>query len=197
MRFILLSNASNHSLFSKRFILFIILSVNFINIEISNKSILLSSAIIDDHWAIKSPYTVGMNETKLIQLDSYIDENLGLLDSMIIIKNGFVIKENYYNNQHENYLHSVYSITKSIMSVLLGIAIFNGFIGDLNQKVINFFPNYNINNLDDMKRNISIENLLTMTSGFDWNESGLSYQDPNNSFSDMLNNLKPIQYMLD
>lgn len=66
-------------------------------------------------------------------------------------------------------MHVMQSVTKSITSVLIGIAINNGFIKSVNQSIFDYLPNHqHLNN--DGKNSITIEHLLTLTSGLQWNE---------------------------
>ena len=82
-----------------------------------------------------------------------------------------LVEEAYFAPlNHRDSLHNIHSCTKSFTSALVGIALDKGLIKDLNQKVVDFFPEINITKLDEWKKNITIENLLTMTSGFDWPE---------------------------
>ena len=96
--------------------------------------------------------------------------DFGKIDSLIIIKNGNLVVNEYDNNYNSSTIHTVQSITKSITSILIGIAIDQGKITTENEKVIDYFKDYNIENLDNNKKGITIKNLLTMTSGFDWDE---------------------------
>lgn len=92
---------------------------------------------------------------------------------------------NYFNSWwHPFYrgsdLHSLQSVTKTITSVIIGAAIARKEFPDVNTPVLTFFDTTLIRNIDARKRRITIRHLLTMTAGFDWNESKLSYMDPKN-----------------
>lgn len=66
------------------------------------------------------------------------------------------------NNQDS--IHRIYSCSKSITSATLGIAIHEGYIADVEQKVLDFFPEYVVENPDSLKETITIRHLLTMSS---------------------------------
>jgi len=72
------------------------------------------------------------------------------------------------------------SVTKSVTSTLVGIALGQDKISGVSVKVMDFFNENEIGNVDDWKRDLSLEDILTMRSGIDWNES-ISYTNPENS----------------
>ena len=77
-------------------------------------------------------------------------------------------------------LHTMQSVTKTVTSLIIGIAIGRGDFPSLDTPVMSFFKASEVANLDDRKRHMTIRHLLTMTSGLDWNEN-LPYVDPKNS----------------
>ena len=94
-------------------------------------------------------------------------------DSLLILHKGKIVHEQYYNGYDANTVHKQFSITKSVMSALIGIAIGEGHIGSVNDKVIDYFPEAVIPAGHESKKKMTIEHLLTMTSGLDtdacWN----------------------------
>ena len=91
--------------------------------------------------------------------------------SIVIVRKGYIVAEQYYSDDYgPEDLHRIYSCTKSINSALLGITIEQGYLSGVNEKMIDFFPEYEIENLTDDKRNITLEHLLTMSSGLEWYE---------------------------
>jgi CubicO group peptidase (beta-lactamase class C family) len=72
-----------------------------------------------------------------------------------------------------------------------------GFIKNVSQKVVDFFPNRTIANLDSRKLNMTLWHLLTMTTGFAWDEWSLPYEDPRNSDNGMQSSRDAVQYVLD
>ena len=81
-------------------------------------------------------------------------------------------------------LHTLQSVTKTVTSVIIGVAKARGEFPDLSTPVLKFFDESKVANVDERKRRITIRHLLTMTGGFDWNED-LPYYDPNNACSQM------------
>lgn len=93
-------------------------------------------------------------------------------------------------------LHSLQSVTKTITSVIIGIAVGRGEFPSIDTPVVQFFDTTRIANLNDRKRQMTIRHLLTMTTGLDWNEE-LPYDDPNNSSSIMEASWDWVQYTID
>lgn len=96
---------------------------------------------------------------------------------------------NYFNPWWHPYyrrgeLHTMQSVTKTITSVVIGVATARNEFPALDTTVLKFFDGAKVANVDDRKRRMTIRHLLTMTAGFDWNED-LPYSDPNNSASVM------------
>ncbi len=94
---------------------------------------------------------------------------------------------NYYNSWwHPFYrrgdLHTMQSVTKTVTSVIIGVATARKEFPDLDTPILKFFDEKKVANIDDRKRRITIRHLLTMTGGFDWRED-LPYSDPNNAAS--------------
>lgn len=93
-------------------------------------------------------------------------------------------------------LHSLQSVTKTITSVIIGVAMTRGEFPSLDTPILKFFDTARVANIDDRKRRITIRHLLTMTAGFDWNE-GLPYEDPNNSCSVLEASFDWVQFAID
>lgn len=92
---------------------------------------------------------------------------------------------NYFNPWwHPTYrrgtLHTLQSVSKTVASAVIGAAITRGDFPDINTPILKYWDTTTVANLDDRKRRITIRHLLTMSGGFDWNES-IPYSDPNNT----------------
>jgi CubicO group peptidase (beta-lactamase class C family) len=96
---------------------------------------------------------------------------------------------NYFNpDWHPFYrrgdLHTMQSVTKTVTSIVIGIAVARNEFKDLDTPVLQFFDRAKISNVDERKRRLTLRHLLTMTAGLDWNED-LPYHDPNNTAMQM------------
>ncbi|MDI9312679.1 MAG: serine hydrolase [Limnohabitans sp.] len=87
--------------------------------------------------------------------------------SVLIIKDGKLVFEEYFYEYNKTKLHELRSATKSYISALAGIAIDKGYIKSVKEKILTYFPEYTFRNNLNAKNQISIENLLTNQSGLD------------------------------
>jgi CubicO group peptidase (beta-lactamase class C family) len=93
-------------------------------------------------------------------------------------------------------LHSLQSVTKTVTSVVIGVAMSRGEFPELTTPILKFFDTSKVANIDERKRRITIRHLMTMTGGFDWNED-LPYNDPNNSASLMEASFDWVEFAID
>jgi len=99
----------------------------------------------------------------------------------------------YYRNTD---LHSLQSVTKSVVSAIIGIAIARGDFPDLDTPALSFFDPETIANVDSRKQQLTLRHLLTMSDGLQWNEN-VPYVDPANSFAVMAKTHDWVQFTLD
>lgn len=104
----------------------------------------------------------------------------GNIHSLLVIDNNELVIEQYYNGWKKEELHFLASNTKSFNAILISIAIEQGKIKNVNQKMLDFFPEYTALKNDTLKNKITIKNLLTNTSGLLWDEQSLPVKDPDN-----------------
>jgi CubicO group peptidase (beta-lactamase class C family) len=116
-------------------------------------------------WQITTPEDQGMRSQMLADMMEHISKNSFNIDSILIVRNGYLVFDAYLYPFSKGQKHYIHSCTKSIMSALIGIAIDEGYIQNVDQPVIDFFPDKTIANMDDNKKSITLKNLLTMTSG--------------------------------
>ena len=119
-------------------------------------------------WLTSTPEEQKMDSTKLEEMMEHIDEHDYAIDSILVVRNGYIVWEEYPSFYTMTTPHQIRSATKSFTSAVLGIAIQEGYIENVDQKVVDFFPEKNIQNLDSRKESITIEHLLTMSEGLDW-----------------------------
>jgi CubicO group peptidase (beta-lactamase class C family) len=119
-------------------------------------------------WRASTPEEQGMDSARLVAMFDAIERADYALHSVLIVRNGYLVTEAYRYPYDQDTPHDIRSCTKSVMSALIGIAIQQGAIEGVDQRVLDFFPERTVANLDDAKRSITVENLLTMSGGFDW-----------------------------
>ena len=145
----------------------------------------------------------------------------GYVDSMLVIRHGHVVFEkayrhdyerlfkgrgrpglyNYYDPQWHPYwkrsdLHTMQSVSKSVTSALIGIALRRGEIPSVDVKTMPYFSAFRVK--PDARRDaMTLRDILTMTTGIAWDESTVTYTDPANNCAAMESAQDWIQYVLD
>lgn len=120
-----------------------------------------------------APDEQGMDAALLQQMLDAIDEQNLNIDSVVVVHNGYIVTEKYYPPYKQDTRHDMYSITKSVVSALIGIAIQEGYINGVDELVLGFFPERTFENDDALKRSITLEHLLTMSSGLEGNDQAM------------------------
>jgi CubicO group peptidase (beta-lactamase class C family) len=124
---------------------------------------------MNDGWLISSLLEQDVDSTVVNNL--FLEaEQLDNLYSLLIVKNGYLIAEKYFNGMTVNDAARTASVTKSILSALAGIAVRENFITGTDQKLKDFFPEIDWESTDPRKSEITIEQILQMRSGYPWEE---------------------------
>ncbi|MCD4685686.1 MAG: beta-lactamase family protein [Anaerolineae bacterium] len=145
-------------------------------------------------WRTSAPAAQGMDAALLEQMLAHIDADALPVDSVIVVRHGYIVLEEYPNPFYgPGSKHNLYSTTKSVTSALIGVALEQGFIDSTAQRVVDFFPDREIAHLDARKQAMTLEHLLTMSAGFEWEGP----DDYNHSWGDALRSDNPIQFVLD
>ena len=103
-----------------------------------------------------------LTETERLYLDSL------QTTSFMVMRNDTILLEYYANDHDETMVSNSFSTAKSVVSLLLAIAVEDGFIKSFDEPVANYLAEFNNNE----KKGITIRHLLTMSSGLEWSESG-------------------------
>lgn len=149
-----------------------------------------------EEWPTSTPEEQGMDSEKLVELFEYIEQNdPRQLHGLLIIRNGHIVAEKYTSPYNEKYPHNTYSVTKSLTSAIVGIAIDEGII-NLNDRVLDYFPDMTFENMSEEKENMTIEQLLLMKTGIQWPEWD-SEESAIQLFRVWENSKSPLQYYLD
>ncbi len=179
-----------------RFVALILLFI----VSLSNNQLNLTESNPDrtywptEEWQYASFEQVGLNEERIVEMFEDIEDNNYAIDSVLIVKDGFLVVEEYLTAYTSETLHPVYSVTKSFISTLIGKAIAEGYIESVDQKILDFLGHVDVPNIV-LKENVTIAHLLTMTSGLEWIED-ISYYDPANSFRQLIESTNWVEYIL-
>jgi CubicO group peptidase (beta-lactamase class C family) len=162
----------------------------------------------DDGWKTASADSLGVSSARLALLTETIRAwpELGV-HAILIERDGRLIYEEYFDGFDERWgqplgrvsmtaesKHDLRSVTKSIVSALVGIAHGEGKIQSLDKPVVEWFPEYPELDTPDRRR-VTLAHVLSMTSGFEWNED-VPYNDPRNDEIRMTRDPQPLRYAL-
>jgi len=118
-----------------------------------------------DDWKVSTPTEQGLDSMLVAEL-YYYAAKLETLYGVLVIKNGFLIAEGYFNDGSVDQMTDRASTTKSFTSALVGIALGQDYLSSVDQKMMDFFPEY-IDHITDLrKKQITIQDLLQMRSGY-------------------------------
>jgi len=160
-----------------------------------------------ESWEVSTPQEEGIDPAAIDAIVQDIQAgDYGLIDHFTLIRNGRMVADYHFEQDYEsisaaydttnhqyNYdhpdwhpyyrdtdLHTLQSVTKSVTSVALGIAVDRGLIAGVGTPALSFFEAYEPDLADPRKTDLTLEDLLTMRSGIEWSED-TPYTDPNNS----------------
>ncbi|MDP2897299.1 MAG: serine hydrolase [bacterium] len=143
-------------------------------------------------WRTSTPEEQGMDSELLAKAVDFIrDQNLKV-HSLLVIRNGYIVADVYSYPFARGSKHDVASVTKSFTSTLIGIAIDKGYIKSVKQRVLEFFPERTVANVDVNKKAMTLKDLLTMTSGL-----ACTSEPSEVTLSQMMASPDWVQFMLD
>jgi len=152
----------------------------------------------DDDWEISSLKDEGINPGKIKELMlDILNGNIQDIHSVLIVKNGKLVLEEYFHGYDRNKTHSMMSVSKSITSILIGIGKDQKKIPDMDRKIYEFFPSYRDISRDDLKNTIRLKHVLSMTAGLDWNDWDYPDTDPRSTSQAMIRSDDWIKFVLE
>ena len=104
-----------------------------------------------------------MNQEQIKRMEDAIAADYTNMVGMVIVKDGETVYENYYNGCSADSRIHVFSVTKSIVSILIGIAIDKGLIKSIDDKVLDYYPDYIVKRGEKTLPEIRIRDILTMS----------------------------------
>jgi CubicO group peptidase (beta-lactamase class C family) len=163
---------------------------------------------LNDGSSIASQAEVGLDAAKLCQLDAFIAQwPKANIHAVVVVRNGKLVMERYFAGEDERWgdqrgrltfgpetKHDLRSISKSVTSLLVGIALSEGKFPALDSSVFDAFSDY-ADLKTPKKARITFRDLLTMSSGLAWNED-LPWEDPRNTEEAMIMAADPFRYIL-
>lgn len=113
-----------------------------------------------------TPEARQMNQEKIRIMENIIGTDYNNMTGIVIMKDGKAVYEKYFNDCTEANRTHIFSVTKSIISILFGIALDKGCIDSLSRKVLEFYPEYTVKKGEKTIQNITIRDMLTMTAPY-------------------------------
>lgn len=107
-----------------------------------------------------------MNQEKIAEMEAIVAADYSNMAGMVIMKEGKAVYEKYFCGCTEADRIHVFSVTKSILSILIGIALDKGYIHSVDQKVLEFYPEYIVKKGEKTIQNVTIKDMLTMTAPY-------------------------------
>lgn len=126
-----------------------------------------------ERWRTAAPEQQGMDSEILASMFARIQTRGYGIDSVTIVRNGHIVADAAIYPYRLGSMHAIHSCTKSIVSALVGIAIAERYIEDVEQPITGFFPARSVANLDSRREPLTLKHLLTMTTGLDCRDSYL------------------------
>lgn len=130
-------------------------------------------ATISDGWEVAAPADVGLDEAMLRQAYAAVEAGAEYNNarSLLVIRDGKLVAEGYFGDWTADRRQHVKSVTKSVTSLLVGIALDRGLIGSVEQKVVDLLPEKVPAQSDPRLSHMTVKHLLEMQSGLDWYEN--------------------------
>jgi CubicO group peptidase (beta-lactamase class C family) len=165
-------------------------------------------ATLSDGWRTGPADSAGLDPGRLAALTASVRAgNHPGIHAILIERGGRLVYEEYFSApdtrwgtslgtvaMNGNTLHDLRSVTKSVVSALVGIAVGDGAIKSLDQPVVEWFPEYPELNTAERRR-ITLAHVLGMTAGLEWNEE-IPYTDPRNDEIRMTRDPQPLRFAL-
>jgi CubicO group peptidase (beta-lactamase class C family) len=183
------------------------------------------ASLSEQDWPVSTPATEGVDGNALAALDAELAAGIhGNVDGLLVIRHGKVIFDKRYTHDYAplnpapeappgpyNYydaswhpwyaqnprLHTMQSVSKSVLAVLFGVALQQGLLPGLDTPALALLPHRSVPDPDGRKATITLADLLTMRSGLAWNEDDFDYTDTRNDCAVMEANDDWVGFVLD
>ena len=119
-------------------------------------------------WRTSIPEQQGMDSARLGEMLDQIQQEGYPIHGIAVVRNGYLVMEAYVYPFRAEDRHYIASCTKSFVSALIGIALEQGYLDNVDHKLLDLFPDRTVANISGQKEAITLEHLLTMSSGLDW-----------------------------
>jgi CubicO group peptidase (beta-lactamase class C family) len=163
-----------------------------------------------DQWSVAATETVGLDGATLCAVVKWLEDSKQRnVHAVLVARHRTLVFERYFSGSDEHWgqmvgealfgpetKHDERSVTKSVIALLLGIAVERGLIKGIDEPVLSFFPEYSDLRTPEKDR-ITLRHLLTMSAGLEWHEHDTPYANPANSENRMDNAPDPFRFVLE
>jgi CubicO group peptidase (beta-lactamase class C family) len=166
-----------------------------------------SPTSLNDGWPTATPESVGLDGQRLCGIAAKLAATKANVHSVVIIRHGKLVFEQYFAGEDQLWgtdrgphefdattKHDMRSVSKSVTSLLFGIAIDRELIKGLDEPIVKFFPDYaavKTAGWDD----VTLRHLLNMSSGMQWDQNR-PWADPQNNERQLATEADPFRYIL-
>lgn len=151
----------------------------------------------DSRWPESTPEEQGVDSAPLLEMLTEIECDDLPVHGLVVIRHGHLIFEAYPGPYRSEDRHIMYSATKSVSAMLIGLAIADEYIDADTQLVFDLLPEYRrrVGPLDEAKKSLQLRHILTMTAGFEWQDGPYGIREPGD-FSRVLAASDGVKYIL-
>ena len=142
-------------------------------------------------WSVAAPEAEGLDSGAVADLVEWAKAEE--VDSLLVVRHGKIVLNSYYAPFKAGVRHDLYSATKSFVSTLVAIAIRDHLLDSVDHPVLDFFLDQAVAHVDDRKKAITVQHLLDVSSGFEWDRGG----DASGSSWAMVRSPDPTKFVLD
>lgn len=151
-----------------------------------------------EHWTTAPPASRGVSADVLGELEDKITAgDFDEISSLLIARGGELVYERYWGDWGPQDLHAVNSVSKSVTSLLIGIAHEAGAIEDLDTPVLDLLSGLSPPADAEAKNAITLHHVLTMRTGLEWDELSTNYRDTANPVAELAGSPNWLQFVMD
>jgi CubicO group peptidase (beta-lactamase class C family) len=150
-------------------------------------------------WPTAAPEDVGLDRDILNVLEGRIEAgDFGEISSLLVLRGGTLVYEQYHGDWGPHDLHRINSITKSVTSLLVGMVLGGAASGaqTLQQPLVEMYAEYAPVHQAESKTGITFEHALQMRTGFEWDELSVNYSEPTNPLVELVDSEDWLEYVM-
>ena len=153
---------------------------------------------LDDSWQTAALEAEGIDSEKIhAMMSKILDGDIENIHGIVVIKNGKLVLEEYFGGFDRETKHRIFSASKSVTSILVGIAMDQKKLSDVDTNVYELIPGYEGTKWIDQRYDIKLRHVLTMTAGLEWSDWDYPGYDSRSSTRQMSVSSDWVKFVLD